>query len=303
MLSKEIENEKVFPFIHVVSESVQPDSADVARFEKKSFWRAAGETVGFNIGLWAFDRYALKGHYAYINWNTIKENFKHGFDWDDDHLNTNMFAHPYNGSLFYNAGRSNGYNFWQSELFAIGGSAMWELFMESEYPSTNDIIATPIGGAAWRSVLSDIRFGIGRPHERMGTVWTRNCRISDFSDARLHANSHRASMGKAPYFRPPLPECLQSASIFQPERVCWHSTTRTGLRNLEAWHRSTLYMAIVSPVENAIRLFFLPRRIEFNADPASAEPHRDTRTAVVARIGRLAQIQPIARNVPTFRLF
>ena len=152
-IQQEIEDEKVFPFIHAVSDPVQPDSADVARFEKKSFWRAAGETVGFNIGLWAFDRYALKGHYAYINWNTIKENFKHGFDWDDDHLNTNMFAHPYNGSLFYNAGRSNGYNFWQSELFAIGGSAMWELFMESEYPSTNDIIATPIGGAALGEVF------------------------------------------------------------------------------------------------------------------------------------------------------
>ena len=64
-----------------------------------------------------------------------------------------MFAHPYNGSIFFNAGRSNGYNFWQSELFAIGGSAMWEMFMERERPSTNDIIATPIGGAAWGEVL------------------------------------------------------------------------------------------------------------------------------------------------------
>lgn len=93
------------------------------------------------------------GHYARISFSTIKENFKHGFEWDDDHLGTNMFAHPYNGSLFYNAGRSNGFNFWQSELFAIGGSAMWEMFMECEYPSTNDIIATPVGGAAIGEVL------------------------------------------------------------------------------------------------------------------------------------------------------
>lgn len=64
---------------------------------------------------------------------------KHGFEWDDDHLHTNMFDHPYNGSIFFNAGRSTGFNFWQSELFAIGGSAMWEMFMECEYPSTNDI--------------------------------------------------------------------------------------------------------------------------------------------------------------------
>ena len=132
---------------------VEPDSADVCRLEKKAFWRATAETAGFNIGLWAFDRYALNGHYAYISWNSIKENFRHGFEWDNDHLSTNMFAHPYNGSIFYNAGRSNGFNFWQSELFAIGGSAMWEMFMECEYPSTNDIIATPIGGAAIGEVL------------------------------------------------------------------------------------------------------------------------------------------------------
>lgn len=141
------------PYRHIVSTPVLPDSADIAYHEGKHFWRAGAEVVGMNLGLWAFDRYALEGHYAYISWETIKENFKHGFEWDNDHLSSNMFAHPYNGSLFFNAGRSNGFNFWQSELFAIGGSAMWEMFMECEYPSTNDIIATPIGGAAIGEVL------------------------------------------------------------------------------------------------------------------------------------------------------
>ncbi|MGN1252175.1 MAG: DUF3943 domain-containing protein [Muribaculaceae bacterium] len=141
------------PHRHFVSQPVLPDRADVRFHERKAFWRAAAETVGFNIGLWAFDRYVLNGHYARISWSTIKENFRHGFEWDDDHLHTNMFDHPYNGSIYYNAGRSNGFNFWQSELFAIGGSAMWEMFMEREYPSTNDIIATPIGGAALGEVF------------------------------------------------------------------------------------------------------------------------------------------------------
>ncbi len=143
----------VAPERYIVATPVPPDSSDVRRLSHKSFWRATAETAGFNIGLWAFDRYVQKGHYAYISWQTIKENFRHGFEWDNDHLGTNMFAHPYNGSLFFNAGRSNGFNFWQSELFAIGGSAMWEMFMEKEYPSTNDIIATPIGGAAIGEVL------------------------------------------------------------------------------------------------------------------------------------------------------
>lgn len=138
---------------HLISTPVYPDSADLKLHQQKNFWRAGAETAGCNLSLWAFDRYVLKGHYAYISWNTIKENFRHGFEWDNDHLHTNMFAHPYNGSIFFNAGRSNGFNFWQSELFAIGGSAMWEMFMEREYPSTNDIIATPIGGAALGEVF------------------------------------------------------------------------------------------------------------------------------------------------------
>lgn len=141
------------PYRHIISTPIVPDSGDIEYQGHRHFWRAAAEVFGLNMSLWAFDRYALQGHYAYISWETIKENFKHGFEWDNDHLNTNMFAHPYNGSLFYNAGRSNGFNFWQSELFSIGGSAMWEMFMECEYPSTNDIIATPIGGAALGEVF------------------------------------------------------------------------------------------------------------------------------------------------------
>ena len=132
---------------------VPPDSADVTRMTKRHFWRAAGEVAGFNIGLWAFDRYVQRGDWAYISFNTIKENFRHGFLWDNDNLGTNTFLHPYNGSLYFNAARANGFNFWQSELFAIGGSGMWELFMEREYPSTNDFIATPIGGAAIGEIL------------------------------------------------------------------------------------------------------------------------------------------------------
>ena len=141
-----------FPVRYIVP-PVTPDSIDVVRLRPKKFWRAAAEVFGFNMGLWSFDRFVQHGEYAYINLNTIKENFRHGFRWDDDYLGTNMFLHPYMGSLYYNAGRSNGYNFWQSELFAISGSAMWELFMENEYPSINDIIATPVGGAAIGEVL------------------------------------------------------------------------------------------------------------------------------------------------------
>lgn len=125
-----------------------PDSTDLQFYKKKHFWRAAGEVVGFNLALWGYDRYIEHGDFAYISFKTIAANFRHGFKWDNDKLGTNTFLHPYTGNLYFNAARSNGYNFWQSELFAIAGSAMWEMFMEREYPSTNDVIATPVGGAA-----------------------------------------------------------------------------------------------------------------------------------------------------------
>lgn len=141
------------PIHHSVVEPELPDSTDVAEASKKHFWRAAAEVVGFNTGLWAFDRFVQHGDWSYISPRSVEENLAHGFNWDNDKLGTNTFLHPYNGSLYFNAGRSNGFNFWQSELFAIAGSAMWETFMECEYPSTNDIIATPIGGAVLGETL------------------------------------------------------------------------------------------------------------------------------------------------------
>ncbi len=133
---------------HSVVPAIAPDSVDLEYYGKRKFWQGSATVVGLNLSVWAFDRYVIDGEFAHISMNSIKENFKHGFIWDNDYLGTNMFYHPYHGNLYYNAGRSNGYNYWQSGLFAFGGSAMWELFMECEYPSTNDIIATPIGGMA-----------------------------------------------------------------------------------------------------------------------------------------------------------
>lgn len=146
---------KDYPYSYIppVTIPVPPDSIDVVRLQHKAFWRATAETVGLNLVLGAFDRYVLDGPYSKISWHTIRENFRHGFVWDNDALVTNLFGHPYNGSFFFNAGRSNGYNFWQSSLFGVGGSLMWELFMENTYPSINDFIATPIGGAAFGEVL------------------------------------------------------------------------------------------------------------------------------------------------------
>lgn len=124
----------------------KPDSIDIAYYSKKEGWKAAAQIFTINMGVWGFDRYIQKADFAYINIHTIKDNLKHGFVWDNDQMGTNMFLHPYHGSLYYNSARSKGYGYWASGAFALGGSAMWELFLENEFPSVNDIIATPVGG-------------------------------------------------------------------------------------------------------------------------------------------------------------
>lgn len=102
--------------------------------------------AGINWGVWAFDRYVQNADFARIGFDTMGTNLRTGLIWDNDKMGTNMVLHPYHGGLYFSAARDCGFNYWQSGLFAAGGSAMWEFLMESEYPSTSDIIATPVGG-------------------------------------------------------------------------------------------------------------------------------------------------------------
>ncbi|PXV64485.1 uncharacterized protein DUF3943 [Dysgonomonas alginatilytica] len=135
------------------TQPIPADSLDLQYYSKKNGWGAAAQIFTLNMSIWAFDRYIMKEDFAYIGFNSMSDNLKKGFYWDNDQIGTNMFLHPYHGSLYYNSARSRGYNYWESGLFALGGSAMWELFLENEPPSTNDIIATPIGGMALGEVL------------------------------------------------------------------------------------------------------------------------------------------------------
>lgn len=133
--------------------------SDTIITSKKRPWLAAGEVIGVNLAVWGVDRYVANADFARINLKTIQHNFKTGFVWDTDMFSTNLFAHPYHGSLYFNAARSNGMNFWQSIPFVTGGSLMWELFMENEAPSINDLMATSFGGVALGEItyrLSDL---------------------------------------------------------------------------------------------------------------------------------------------------
>ena len=128
------------------------DSICVAPSSAARYWIAGAEAAGSNVAVWAFFRYAEKESYTRISLKAIEDHLKTGFWWDQDGFLGNQFNHPYHGSAYYNSARSNGLGFWESAAYALGGSAMWELFMEVEPPSYNDIVNTPVSGVIFGEI-------------------------------------------------------------------------------------------------------------------------------------------------------
>lgn len=115
--------------------------------KKKRFGRAAFELGLAEITPWTYDRYLAKVDYARISWKTVGHNLNPGsWTWDNDPFQTNQFGHPYHGSMFYSAFRSNGFSFWQSVPATMVGSYLWETFAENQAPAPNDFINTSFGG-------------------------------------------------------------------------------------------------------------------------------------------------------------
>ena len=127
----------------------QPAESDTLT-EKKNALRAIGEITLVNGIVWSYNRFIRPGggEGFKIGWQSWNESLENGFDWDPNNFATNQYAHPYHGSLYFNAGRSNGFDYWGSMGFAFLGSFQWEFFGESRHPSFNDWINTSVGGTA-----------------------------------------------------------------------------------------------------------------------------------------------------------
>jgi len=125
-----------------------PDPALVNQFNpRKSLLIPIAESIGLNLALAAFNAYVVDSEFAKISWETIKHNYERGWSTDADGLLTNMFAHPFHGSVYFNTARSSGYNYWTSWGVAMIGSWQWEFHMENEPPAWNDWIMTSMAGS------------------------------------------------------------------------------------------------------------------------------------------------------------
>ncbi len=120
---------------------------DNPEYNPKSPLWSVGARVFLNNALTVgFDRYVLNADYARIGPRTWRHNIETGWEWDQDRFGMNYFLHPYSGSGYFNAARANGYSFYESVPFVVGGSLMYEYFGENTLPSINDLINTTATG-------------------------------------------------------------------------------------------------------------------------------------------------------------
>lgn len=120
------------------------------------FGRAALEVVGVNALVWSYDRFIREGGENpefRIGFDSIWDNMQNRMEWDNNNFTTNNFAHPYHGSLYYNAARSNGFSYWESIPFVFAGSYLWEFAGERNNPAYNDWINTSVGGVGLGEAL------------------------------------------------------------------------------------------------------------------------------------------------------
>jgi uncharacterized protein DUF3943 len=116
---------------------------------RKNLGWAVAETIAINWGASASNEYTRNQNFTQLNPRSMWANFEHGFTYDDNQFKTNQLVHPFNGSTYYNAGRSNGFGYWESSLFALGGAFFWECCGETHPMSFNDMVATGLGGIAF----------------------------------------------------------------------------------------------------------------------------------------------------------
>lgn len=119
----------------------------------KNFWLSVGDVVIMQLVPFGISNFVTDEVWANVGPQTWANNFNYPWQWDDNDFQNNQFAHSYQGAGYYNAARTNGYNFWASSLWPVGGSLMWEYFFEAWAPAPNDFVNTAVGGIVMGETL------------------------------------------------------------------------------------------------------------------------------------------------------
>jgi hypothetical protein len=162
-------------------------------FRNRAAW-AVGETLTSNAAL--FIGIALAGtSFSEVSPQTVNENLHFSaWRWEElDRFHINQVGHPYQGSIYFVAGRTNGFNFYQSLFFAALGSSTWEIFFESAKPALNDFVTTTIGGASLGEMAHRIYREFNRPRILAAASTTILSPLDRFQDLVINRYSSRTS--------------------------------------------------------------------------------------------------------------
>src|SRR3977135_3572222 len=107
------------------------------------------------------DAWAFHQDWARSGTRVWGQHLRLGWEWEQGSLPTNRFAHPSHVGLYFNAGRANGLDYFESVPLAFFGSWTWEYMGEKYRPSLNDWFMTSFGGVAlgegFRRITATIR--------------------------------------------------------------------------------------------------------------------------------------------------
>lgn len=105
------------------------------------------EVIAFEATLNWYDRTHFEKSIYGTSYRTFEKNFKTTPVVDADSFQINQLFHPYQGAMYFDFARSAGLSYWQSTLYSIGGSELWETAGEVDPPSFNDHVNSGIGGS------------------------------------------------------------------------------------------------------------------------------------------------------------
>jgi len=171
---------------------------DLNPTREKKFWRAGSEWFLAQALPASFNRFITKDPYSYITFkNFIDHQRFSAWDWDDNQFTTNQIDHPFHGQIYFNAFRSNGYNFYQSSIATVAGSYIWETAGETQHPSINDLVNTTFGGILLgemmhrvsRNILARNRYSHNRiGNEIVATIVNPIAGLNRFLDGKWGKN-------------------------------------------------------------------------------------------------------------------
>src|ERR1035437_7274296 len=135
---------------------------DIVYYPKFPLWIPIAEIVECNLCQNLLDDYLFRLPFNRVGFKSWSQNLKSGFPWnkgwwwDENRFGINFLYNPINGSTYYNIARTNGYHFWESIPFVVGGAYMWKIFGGTEKPERADLINSTTDGI----FLGDIMYRV-----------------------------------------------------------------------------------------------------------------------------------------------